>query len=362
MKPVGILGGGQLARMLALAGHPLDVTCRVLEPGEDPPAAPVAEHVRGALDDPEALAKFSEGLDVVTVEIEHLPDRALDTIEGVANLRPCAKAIRVARDRLEEKTFIRGCGIGTADHLRVDEEADLARAADELGYPFILKTRTEGYDGYGQAFIRDAAEADAAFAKLGGRPLIAEAVVPFDRELSVIAVRSSTAEFGVYPAVENHHADGILRCTIAPAPNVSDTLRERVEQLARSLIVSLDYVGVLAIELFQVGEELLVNEIAPRVHNSGHWTIEGAETSQFENHLRAILGLPLGSTEPTGHWVMFNVLGENPDIARVLEVPNAHLHMYGKTPRPGRKLGHVNCRVDDPERDRPRLAKQLGLD
>ena len=361
MKPVGILGGGQLARMIALAGHPLGLRCRVLEPGANPPAAVVAEHVRGALDDPSALARFADGLDLVTCEIEHLPDRALDTLKGAADLRPNADAVRTARDRLAEKTFLRSCGAGTADFVSVDDEPDLERAAEALGFPFILKTRVEGYDGRGQARVHDPQEAAAALAELRPSALIAEAFVEFDRELSLVAVRSHGRECAFYPLVENHHAEGILRWTLAPAPNAGPALQQRAEELAKGLMVALDYVGVLTIELFQVGEALLVNEIAPRVHNSGHWSIEGAETSQFENHLRAVVGMPLGATTPTGSWVMFNLLGETPDLQRMLSVPDAHVHLYGKDPRPGRKLGHVTCRSRDPLADRPTLATRLGI-
>lgn len=361
MTLVGILGGGQLARMLALAGHPLGVRCRVLEPTEDAPAAAVAEHVCAALDDPEALARLTVGCDVVTCEIEHLPDAALDHVEGASTFHPSAKAVRVARDRLDEKRFVRSCGIATADFLAIDDDGDLAHAGRELGFPFVMKTRTHGFDGRGQAVVRSEEEAAAAFAELRPSTLIAEAFVPFDRELSVVVARSSTGEIASYPVVENHHENGQLRCTLAPAPRVDDALEQRVGELARTLVESLGYVGVLTIELFQEGDDLRVNELAPRVHNSGHWTIEGAETSQFENHLRAILGLPLGSTAPRDRWVMFNVLGVLPDRERVLAVPGAHLHLYGKQPRPERKLGHVNCRVRDPEADRPALAARLGL-
>ena len=363
MRPIGILGGGQLARMLALAGHPLGLEFRVLEPSTAAPAAVVADHVCGALDDPEVLARFADGLDVVTCEIEHLPDLALeleDKRDGLA-LRPGARAIRTARDRLEEKTFVRDCRIATADFISVDTHADVALAQEKLGFPFILKTRTHGYDGRGQAVVRDAEEAAEAFDELSPAPLLAESFVPFERELSVIVARSTSGELAHYPVVQNHHAEGILRWTLAPAPNASDAIRKRAEEIATTLATALDYVGVLTIELFQVGDELLVNEMAPRVHNSGHWTIEGAETSQFENHLRAILGLPLGKTAATDGWVMFNLLGELPDTQRTLEIPGAHLHLYGKAPRPGRKLGHVTIRAAEPATERTALQARLGL-
>lgn len=361
MKPIGILGGGQLARMLALAAHPLGLRCRVLDPAENPPAAAVAEHVRGDLHDLDILARFAEGLELATCEIEHLPDVTLDAVARLIDVRPGPRAIKVARDRLIEKSFVRDVGIPTAEFAAVGDLHDLEEAIVRLGLPLILKTRTDGYDGRGQLTLRSRADAVEALARLGGRPLIAEALVEFDRELSIAVARSRHGEFVSYPLVENHHFEGVLRWTAAPAPNVGVALQARAEAIARALTLSLAYVGVLVVELFQVGERLLVNEIAPRVHNSAHWTIEGSDTSQFENHLRAILGLPLGATTARDSWLLFNLLGDEPDLSRVLELPGAHLHVYGKTPRPGRKIGHVTCRAPDPYPARARLQSLLGL-
>ena len=361
MKPIGILGGGQLARMIALAAHPLGLRCRVLDPAPDPPAAAVAEHIRGDFDDTAALARFADGLEVATCEIEHLPDVALETVAAAVDVRPRVGAIQVARDRLVEKTFLREAGIPTTRFAAIDGSADLADAIERLGLPLVLKTRTAGYDGRGQVVAHSRAQAAEALWNLGPQGLIAEAWVAFDRELSVVAARSHCGEFALYPVAENRHAEGILRWTLAPAPRAGVALVDSADAIARQLVLALDYVGVLVVELFQVGERLLVNEIAPRVHNSAHWTIEGSETSQFENHLRAVLGLPLGATTATSNWVLFNLLGDSPDLGRLLELRGAHVHLYGKAPRPGRKIGHVNCRADDPQAARPRLEALLGL-
>jgi len=361
MSAVGVLGAGQLARMLALAAHPLGVRCRVYDPVARPPAAAVARHFRGDFEDGEALRRFADGLAAVTYELEHLPVRTLEMLTGTVELRPHPRALRVAADRLAEKTFLRGLGIPTADFAPVDREEDIDPGVDRLGLPLVLKTRTQGYDGRGQVVVRTHAMLAPALSTLGRTPLLAEAVVPFDRELSIIVVRSQAGEVRTYPLVENHHENGVLRWTLAPAPGVGDGVLEQAETFARRIVQSLDYVGVMTIELFQVGARLLVNELAPRVHNSGHWTIEGAETSQFENHLRAVLGLPLGATTATDGWVLFNLLGETPDPRRVLAVQGAHLHLYDKTPRRGRKLGHVTCRASDPAAARPHLQEILGL-
>jgi len=361
MRPIGVLGGGQLARMIALAAHPLGLRCRVFDPSPCPPASAVAEHMHADFTDVDALERFTDGLDVVTFEIEHLADIALETVARTAELRPSAGAIRIARDRLIEKQFLRSQGIATAPFLEIGPNSDLEAAVEGLGLPMVIKTRTEGYDGRGQIIARSRQELASAVTALAPRPLIAEGLISFDRELSVAAVRSATGEFRVYPVVQNHHENGILQWTLAPAPNTSIALADRINEIARQLVVSLDYVGVLVIELFQIGEQVAVNELAPRVHNSGHWTIEGAETCQFENHVRAVLGLPLGSTTATDGWVMFNLLGRAPDIRRVLELPGAHLHLYGKSPRPGRRIGHINCRAAQPDSARARLQSYLGV-
>jgi 5-(carboxyamino)imidazole ribonucleotide synthase len=339
---VGILGGGQLARMLALAGVPLGLKFRILEPASGPPAAAAGEVVPGAYDDPEALDRFAEGVDVVTYEFENVPVRSAQHLAAAHPVRPGPQALEMAQDRLAEKEGFRALGIETAPFRTVDSLHDLETAVDALGVPSVLKTRRLGYDGKGQFVLRQESDVEAAWEALGGVPLILEGFVPFDRELSIVGARSLSGEVRCYPLVQNHHADGILRETLAPAPGLDADLQGRGESILSRVLTELDYVGVLAVELFQLGDHLLANELAPRVHNSGHWTQDGAATSQFENHVRAVAGLPLGDTSAVGHSVMLNILGDHPDSAAVLAVPGAHLHLYGKSARPGRKLGHVN--------------------
>lgn len=355
MRRVGILGGGQLARMLALAGHPLGVRCRVLDPGERPPAADVADHVRGALDDPAALARLADGVEVVTYETENVAPAAVQRLSGNVALRPHARALAMTGDRLTEKRFLRDLGLATAPFAEVATIADLDRACETLGFPIVLKARRHGYDGRGQALITARGDARPAWERLGQPDIIAEGFVRFDRELSIVAVRSVTGEIRSYPVVENRHDDGILLWTLAPAPRLDAAGQRMAEAIAARVLNALDYVGVLTVELFQCGDQLVVNEVAPRVHNSGHWTIEGAETSQFENHLRAILSLPLGSTKPIGASISMNLLGATPQIDRILALPDTHLHLYGKTPRPRRKIGHVTTRVGSPAEAAQRL-------
>jgi 5-(carboxyamino)imidazole ribonucleotide synthase len=259
---------------------------------------------------------------------------------------PPSAALEVSQDRLTEKTFFNSLGIPTPPFAAVDSRDDLEHACEAISLPAVLKTRRMGYDGKGQFVLREPGDIAPAWESLGGQPLILEGFVSFQRELSILAVRSARGEKVWYPVVENHHVDGILRLTRAPAPGLASTLEEKAQDYAYRLLDALDYVGVLAIELFEVGDELLANEMAPRVHNSGHWTIEGAETSQFENHLRAILGMPLGSPAVMSQAAMLNIIGKIPDVAQVLAVPGAHLHLYGKEPRPGRKLGHVTILED----------------
>ncbi len=346
---IGILGGGQLARMLALAGHPLGCQFRVLEPAAECPAAVVAEHVRGEYDDYQALYRFCQGLDAVTYEFENVPVETARWLAERLPVYPTPKALEVGQERVAEKTFFQNLGIAVPPFAAVASREDLDAAIARIGQPAVLKTTRFGYDGKGQAVLRSPDDVAQTWLVLGGRPLILEGFVPFDRELSILAVRGRNGEQAFYPLVENVHRAGILRRSTAPAPNVSPALQGQAERIAGRVLESLGYVGVLAVELFQAGDSLLVNEMAPRVHNSGHWTIEGAETSQFENHVRAVAGLPLGPTTCIGQSVMLNLIGSWPDPAAVLAVPGAHLHLYGKKPRPNRKVGHVTIRSGSPE-------------
>lgn len=353
MKTIGILGGGQLGRMLALAGYPLGLRFRFLDPAAEAPAEQVAERVSGAYEDIVALEQFAPGLDLVTYEFENVPVETARFLAQRLPVLPPAEALEAAQDRVGEKTFFQKAGLATAPFAAVDGREELAAAVERLGLPAVLKTRRYGYDGKGQYLLRDADDVSRAWEKLGGVPLVLEGFVSFERELSLLAVRSRAGEIAFYPLVENHHRDGMLRLSLAPAPGLTAELQTEAEEYGRRVLEALNYAGVLAIEFFQVagrkgkGSRLLANEMAPRVHNSGHWTIEGAETSQFENHLRAVLGLPLGSTRVRGHSAMLNLIGSLPESRNLLALPGAHLHLYGKTPRPGRKLGHLTLRADD---------------
>jgi 5-(carboxyamino)imidazole ribonucleotide synthase len=360
---LAILGGGQLGRMLALSAIPLGVTVRSLDPVDGAPASVVSASTVGALDDPVALGATVAGADVITFEWEGVPAgpvRALVAEGGI--VRPSVDALEVSQDRVHEKTTFRGLGIPVADFASVDEPEDLVTAVAAVGTPGILKTRRGGYDGKGQARVDAPGDAATAAAALrDGGPLILERRIEFDRELSIIAVRGVDGEVRTWPLVENEHRGGILRTSHAPAAGVDGPLQASADAHVRAVLEYFDYVGVLTLELFQVGDRLLVNEMAPRVHNSGHWTIEGAETSQFEQHLRAVLGWPLGAADPRGCSAMVNCIGTLPDRAAVLGVPGAHLHDYGKAPRRGRKVGHVTvCAADDATLDE-RLARVLAL-
>ena len=349
---IGILGGGQLGRMLMLAGYPLGIRCRCLDPATDPCAAQVGECLHGDFDDYRALYQFASGLDLVTYEFENVPVESARWLGDRLPVWPPTETLAIAQDRVAEKSFFESLDIPVPVFAAVDSAADFERALGRIGLPAVLKTTRFGYDGKGQAVLRNRYDAELAWTRLAGRPLILEAFVPFERELSILGVRSLTGEMAFYPLVENEHRDGMLRRTTAPAPDVAPELQSRAESYARRALEALEYVGVLAIELFQLGSDLLVNEMAPRVHNSGHWTIEGARTSQFENHLRAVAGLPLGPTEPVGCSELWNLVGTLPNIQCVLAVPGAHLHLYGKNPRPNRKLGHITvCAHTPSERD-----------
>ena len=354
---IGILGGGQLGYMLALAGYPLGLHFRFLDPSPEAPVGRIAQRVTAEYTDQAALEKFASGLELVTYEFENVPVEAARLLAERVPVYPPPAALEAAQDRLAEKDLFRKLGIATTEFASVSNPGELDAAVKTLGLPAVLKTSRMGYDGKGQWILRTAQEVAKAKSELPPVKLILERFVPFTRELSVLAVRSRNGETAIYPLVENHHRNGILRLSLAPAPRLEPSIQRAAENAARRVLESLKYVGVLAIEFFEHRRELLANEMAPRVHNSGHWTIEGAVTSQFENHLRAVLGLPLGSTAPAGHCAMLNLIGDLPESSEVLAVPDAHLHLYGKSPRPGRKLGHVTLRAASPERLALRLSE-----
>ena len=354
---IGILGGGQLGYMLALAGYPLGLHFRFLDPSPEAPVGRIAARVTVPFDDRKALEKFAGGLELVTYEFENVPVESARFLEKFVPVRPSTVALEVAQDRLTEKQLFQKLGIPTTEYVTPKVGEELEPLLKKLGYPVMIKTRRLGYDGKGQWILRNADGMAAAKEELPKVPLILERFVPFTRELSVLAGRSRSGEVAIYPLVENHHREGILRLSLAPAPNLSPAVQKAAEEAARSLLEELKYVGVMAIEFFEHQGQLLANEMAPRVHNSGHWTIEGAVTSQFENHLRAVVGLPLGSTAPIGCSAMVNLIGELPETKDVLRVTGAHLHLYGKTERPGRKLGHVTVHAADAESLSSRIAE-----
>jgi 5-(carboxyamino)imidazole ribonucleotide synthase len=324
--------------MLALAGYPLGVRCLFLDRSTDTPGAQVAPTLVGELEDSAQLDQLARRSDVVTFDWENISGAALEPLERLTTIRPPRQALEVSQDRLHEKALFTRLRIPVAGHAAVDSTADLARATRDLGIPGILKTRRLGYDGKGQYVIRNAADLDEAWARLAGTPLIYEKFQAFSREVSIIGARSAQGRIVYYPLSANTHAGGILRYGIAPYTNAA--LERAARRYLKKVMEALAYVGVLAIEFFVVKGRLVANEMAPRVHNSGHWTIEGCVTSQFENHLRAICDLPLGSTRALGHTAMVNFLGSMPDVERLLEIDGLAVHDYGKAPRPGRKIGH----------------------
>lgn len=338
---IGIIGAGQLGRMLALAAYPLGERIRVLDPSAESPAGHLAELIIGPYDDAASLATLATGCDVVTYEFENVPVAAATQLQKSIAVYPPPQALEASQDRVTEKSFLNQQGIATAPWAAVSSRAELAAAIAMIGMPGVLKTRRLGYDGKGQAVIRDQAGADAAWAALGKQPLIYEGFVRFDREVSCLAVRGRDGQIACYPLIENWHHEGVLRLSIAPAPKLTTAVQQLAEDYAARVLKALDYVGLLTIEFFQVGDTLVANEMAPRVHNSGHWTIEGAACSQFENHIRAITGRPLGATTVNGAAAMLNLIGEFPDLTTVLKQPGVHLHHYGKAPRVGRKIGHL---------------------
>ena len=343
---IGILGGGQLGRMLSQAASRLGFDVVILDPQENSPAGRVSRgQIVAAYDDPTALTVLGRVCDVVTFEFENVPATSIERLaEAGALVAPGPTALSVAQDRVDEKTFLNAVGATTVDFAVVDSIADLKAGLERLGAPALLKTRRDGYDGKGQVWVRDADEVEAAFHAIGGRPAILEARAAFTRELSIIAARGQTGEVAVYPLGENHHADGVLKTTLAPA-KVDAATDARAREIAEAILDGLDYVGVLGVELFDLGAgKLLVNEIAPRVHNTGHWTQDGCGCDQFEQHIRAVSGWPLGTTEAHARVEMTNLLGDELERWTALSAePDVRLHLYGKTDaRPGRKMAHVN--------------------
>jgi 5-(carboxyamino)imidazole ribonucleotide synthase len=350
---VGIVGAGQLGRMMALAGYPLGLDFLFLDKDARTPGGQVAPILTGELTDRNLLGELSRRCDVLTFDWENIPVEALEGLPGKARIAPPLRALSAAQDRLSEKRTFELLGIPTTQYASIKTRADLDAAIERIGLPGVLKTRRLGYDGKGQAVLRKKADVDRAWDELGKAPLLYENLVPFDYEVSIICVRGLQGELAFYPLCLNTHRGGILRLTRAPFGNAA--LTRRAQNAARKLVEHFDYVGVLTIEFFVRRGELVANEMAPRVHNSGHWTIEGAETSQFENHVRAIAGLPLGSTRPRGHSAMINLIGELPARDKLLAEVGLHWHDYGKDPRPGRKLGHLTL-LDPTARGRDRRA------
>ena len=360
-QTVAVLGGGQLGLMLGQAGIEHGLSFRFLDPSPDAPAAAVGTLVSGALDSVVALDDVADGADVVTYEWEGVPAASARHLSYTHRVAPGIRALEVSQDRWAEKSLFESLQIPTARFAKVDELADLATAIREHSLPAVLKTRRGGYDGKGQRVLREAADVGAAWSALGGVPLIVESFVPFRRELSIVAARGEDGTVACWPVVENEHRGGILRVTRAPAPDWTPALQAAAESHVIAVFEALDFVGVGCVELFETDDALLANELAPRVHNSGHWTIEGSETSQFDNHLRAILGRPLGSTAPTGVAAMVNCIGTMPDAGAVLSLEHAHLHDYGKDARAGRKLGHVTLTADDEASLAPQLERLLAI-
>ncbi len=351
-RVIGVLGAGQLGRMLALAGIPLGLEFVFLTDRDDDCAAALGDTIVAPYTDEKALLDLASRCDAITFEFENVPAGSVRFLAERVPVRPGASLLEVAQDRIDEKRMLVDAGVATPAFAAVDSLDALHAAVDAVGLPAVIKTRRFGYDGKGQRVLRSRDDIQAAWDELGSYPLIAEALVPFVRELSVIAVRSIEGEVRVYPLAENHHAGGILRRSVVPAPNLDGDVRAEAHAIVRRIMERHDYVGVLTVELFEFGQQdaqadgtarprLMANEIAPRVHNSGHWSIDGAVTGQFENHVRAVAGLPLGECSARCACVMENVIGEPPDVRAVLAEPNAKLHMYGKSPRDGRKLGHI---------------------
>jgi 5-(carboxyamino)imidazole ribonucleotide synthase len=354
---VGIIGAGQLGQMLGLAGKHLDLEFTFLDPAPEPPASIAGTVISLPFDSDEGLEQLASNVDVLTYEFENVPVDAIEKVADRVTVYPPPEALEHAQDRLHEKRLFESLGIPVAAYAAVDSEEDLREAAASIGLPLVLKTRRLGYDGKGQEIVNNQSDIASAYEALGGNALIAEQWVAFDREVSAIGARNVDGELAIYPITENWHSDGILRTS--RAPDEAKHIAELATQYLTALLDRLNYVGVLALEFFVLGEQLFANEFAPRVHNSGHWTIEGAVTSQFENHLRAILNMPLGDTSAVAHAGMVNLIGAMP--ASWSEGGRRSLHDYGKTPRPGRKLGHITVLADSAGERDEELGKILEI-
>ncbi|MFW2177705.1 MULTISPECIES: 5-(carboxyamino)imidazole ribonucleotide synthase [unclassified Moraxella] len=359
IKTIGILGGGQLGMMLAESALPLGIRCVFLEDAPNPPA-----RLLGKVYSSEQFGDFADACDVFTLEFENTPLPSAEFLQNQKTLYPPAKALHIAQDRLNEKNLFNQLGVKTVPFLAVHSKVDIVKASEQLGLPLVLKTSRGGYDGKGQFMLKTAEQIDEAWAELGEAtqqaPLIAEGFINFEREVSIIAVRSQTGEIRYYPLVQNEHHHGILARTTAPAPNV-EALTAQAQDNIKKLLEHLDYVGVLTLELFVTADGLLANEIAPRVHNSGHWSIEGAVCSQFENHMRAVAGLPLGDTAIVKPSVMLNVIGQYPNVADVLAIDGVHYHGYDKEERDGRKIAHITVMPTDSDTLEATVAKVVAL-
>lgn len=337
---IGVLGGGQLGRMMALAGLPLNLEFCFWDDAAEPCAAPLGRVYKSA-----ELDQFIAAADLVTYEFENVPLAIAQQVAAAKPLHPSVEALRISQHRIREKSTFLALGIPTPNFAEINSPAELTAAVAKVGIPCVIKTATQGYDGKGQWVIRS--EADLSGVDFSNTPLIAEQFIQFERELSLVGVKSTSGELAFYPLVENAHENGILRSTIAPAPHIDPELEKTAQQHLTKLFEKLGYAGVLTLELFQTKTGLIANEMAPRVHNSGHWTMDGAVTSQFENHLRAILGLPLGQTQPHQVAGMVNILGDTPAVEAIFQVPGARLHLYGKSAKKNRKIGHINLTARD---------------
>lgn len=360
-KRVGVLGGGQLGRMLGLSGIPLGLEFVFLDPSAEACAAATGELLQAGFSDEEAARRLAGLVDVATFDFENIPAATARALQENCALFPAPDALDAGQDRVAEKELLNSLGIDVPSYHVVSGRTDLLEGLDKLGYPAVLKTRRLGYDGKGQAVLRDPEDLERAWQKLGDSDLVLEAFVPFQAECSLVAVRGQDGETRTWPLTRNVHSNGILMLSMPG--DFDEDMQSLATQKMKALLEHFNYRGVLTIEFFLFKGKLLANEFAPRVHNSGHWTINGSTCSQFENHVRAITGLPLGETRMTGHCLMFNWIGEMPDKHRAMEIAGLHWHDYGKAPRPGRKIGHATLTAPTPEelrQDAKRLAKIAG--